>query len=187
MNSLDTFILIVILIDFSFGYKTDCTQDMGKPCTVYLTPHEDAYQELFLSSIDCMNKLVHDIGLMENETNLETIEKENENIKKFVGEDEIRTFINKLPDVTYGYNRSVEIVPHLHMVMIPSDISSFVTTEKPWTRKDFYEENGPEHNGFLRAVKHIFKYAKPLDNDVLLIDRNTILQNPTHLYKIRRT
>uniref|UniRef100_A0A0N5B4J4 Uncharacterized protein n=1 Tax=Strongyloides papillosus TaxID=174720 RepID=A0A0N5B4J4_STREA len=89
MNSLDTFILIVMFINFSFGYKTDCTQDMGRPCTIYLTPHEDAYQELFLSSVDYMNKVVHDIGLMENETNRDVIEKENENIKKFVGEDEI--------------------------------------------------------------------------------------------------
>uniref|UniRef100_A0A0N5BPZ9 Secreted protein n=1 Tax=Strongyloides papillosus TaxID=174720 RepID=A0A0N5BPZ9_STREA len=89
MNSLGTYILINAFINFLFGYKTDCTQDMGRPCTVYLTPDEDAYQELFLSSVDCMNKIVHGIGLMENETNRDVIEKENENIKKFVGEDEI--------------------------------------------------------------------------------------------------
>uniref|UniRef100_A0A0N5CGF3 ABC transporter substrate-binding protein n=1 Tax=Strongyloides papillosus TaxID=174720 RepID=A0A0N5CGF3_STREA len=141
MNSFNLFIFIGILTSFSFGYKTNCTDRIGKPCVVYLAPEENDYQKLFLSSIDPVDKINYDIGLGPRDTDWNQIQHENKAIKK-LDKKTIENFVKKLPAVGLGNDVTVEVVPHLYNVFLTSDFPKSETTQKPITWKDYKEANG---------------------------------------------
>uniref|UniRef100_A0A0N5B3J7 Secreted protein n=1 Tax=Strongyloides papillosus TaxID=174720 RepID=A0A0N5B3J7_STREA len=85
MNSLSIVILIATFISASQGFLTNCNKSVSLPCTLLMTPFEDAYQNVFLNVLDPILKFVFHVGLSPNETKPEEIEAENVRIQTLVG------------------------------------------------------------------------------------------------------
>uniref|UniRef100_A0A0K0FIU0 Uncharacterized protein n=1 Tax=Strongyloides venezuelensis TaxID=75913 RepID=A0A0K0FIU0_STRVS len=109
MNSLSIAILVVILINISHEYYTNCFRNIHKPCTVLLKPGEAAYT-LFHRTLS-PSEIKNVTYLCSGETDQGLINEENESIKKYVSAETLRTFFHKLRDVFYMPGSNVEIIP----------------------------------------------------------------------------
>ncbi|CEF70289.1 Hypothetical protein SRAE_2000492200 [Strongyloides ratti] len=127
---LHIFVLLSILLTTSFEYKTDCEDDLSQPCTVYLTPWEDAFTKL-LGSIDPTTKMLYNIENLANSVEPDSIQELNDKIKKHVGQTEIKTFAQKLP-VLYRFGMNITIVEDLSKVTVPSDLTTTTETTKSY-------------------------------------------------------
>uniref|UniRef100_A0A0N5BYI2 Uncharacterized protein n=1 Tax=Strongyloides papillosus TaxID=174720 RepID=A0A0N5BYI2_STREA len=110
MNSLSLVTLVSILINISFGFKTNCTSTVGEPCSVWLEPGEPAYEIFHLCLTDSDKEL--GVGLLKKGADLSEIEKENILIQTKVSEDAKKTFFTSLNDRPYASNRNIVIVPN---------------------------------------------------------------------------
>uniref|UniRef100_A0A0N5BL79 Secreted protein n=1 Tax=Strongyloides papillosus TaxID=174720 RepID=A0A0N5BL79_STREA len=84
MNLLNIVILISIFTNISFGYKTNCTDEVSKPCTVFMTPTEDAYQNVFIKLLGPVLRYVYHLGLNPNQTKPKDIAEENEKMQMYL-------------------------------------------------------------------------------------------------------
>uniref|UniRef100_A0A0K0DWK7 Fam-a protein n=1 Tax=Strongyloides stercoralis TaxID=6248 RepID=A0A0K0DWK7_STRER len=160
---LKNFFLLSIFSIISFEYKTDCDYyyDLSQNCTIYMTPFEDTYTDLFISSIDPQKKMLHDFESVSNSVDPRDIVRTNEDIRKLVSESEMKAFIvkfNKKTNLNLLFRPYINItlVEDINSIVVPSELTTITTTKSIITTT-------PKQKS--KIIKQFNKYVKkPLKN-----------------------
>uniref|UniRef100_A0A0K0FIT8 Uncharacterized protein n=1 Tax=Strongyloides venezuelensis TaxID=75913 RepID=A0A0K0FIT8_STRVS len=157
MNSLSIVILIATFINGSYGFWTNCNESVSLPCNLFMTPYENAYQNVFLGILDPILRFVYHLGLKPNETTPEEIAAENVRIQTLVGSGTIEEFFKQLLGLNRGYERRVYIVPEINN---KTDFSNFTRNENNSNSMTWEDFSNIPRNNFFKKFIGIFKHKK---------------------------
>uniref|UniRef100_A0A0K0FIT7 Uncharacterized protein n=1 Tax=Strongyloides venezuelensis TaxID=75913 RepID=A0A0K0FIT7_STRVS len=161
MNSLCVVILIGILINISFGYKTNCEAALPLSCTFFLTPDDEAYQNTLLGSLKSRHKDTNNLGLDKNESDESKIEEVNKKLQTALDDDTINDFLKNV----YGFGKRG--YGGVRIVLVSNSIYNYLqsdyTTSKPATSlplKDPYVKHKSllDNNIFKKIGKKVLNH-----------------------------
>uniref|UniRef100_A0A0K0FIT5 Uncharacterized protein n=1 Tax=Strongyloides venezuelensis TaxID=75913 RepID=A0A0K0FIT5_STRVS len=150
MNPSVIVILIGILTNISIGYKTNCTNEVSKPCVVFMTPNEDAYQNIFVQLLGPVLRHVHHLGLNPDQTKPKDIVEENEKMEMFLDKSTINKFFEYLFGFGKGYGGRIILVSNINDVKDPSNFKLKTKPTGYWPWKNIFSRNKSGKNIFTK-------------------------------------